>query len=249
MVCLLTMLAVPGRAVNILYSDVPQDAWYMDGVEYVTKNGIMAGTGKGKFSPKEGMTRAMLVQVLYAAAGKPKAPDNPFVDVKKGSWYEESSAWAVENGIVSGYEGKKFGGNDPITRQQFVTILWRYAGSPEAKTGKYFSDRTAMADYALEAVNWARAANIISGGEGNLFAPLGNERRSRQFQTQQRMQFIQRRRAALCAIMMRFVHDQHQIGQGGKILIEGVANDLVDLLHIGVFFVELVDVVDKDTDI
>ena len=50
MVCLLTMLAVPGRAVNILYSDVPQDAWYMDGVEYVTKNGIMAGTGKGKFS-------------------------------------------------------------------------------------------------------------------------------------------------------------------------------------------------------
>ena len=171
MVCLLTMLAVPGRAVNILYSDVPQDAWYMDGVEYVTKNGIMAGTGKGKFSPKEGMTRAMLVQVLYAAAGKPKAPDNPFVDVKKGSWYEESSAWAVENGIVSGYEGKKFGGNDPITRQQFVTILWRYAGSPEAKTGKYFSDRTAMADYALEAVNWARAANIISGGEGNLFAP------------------------------------------------------------------------------
>ena len=114
MVCLLTMLAVPGRAVNILYSDVPQDAWYMDGVEYVTKNGIMAGTGKGKFSPKEGMTRAMLVQVLYAAAGKPKAPDNPFVDVKKGSWYEESSAWAVENGIVSGYEGKKFGGSGQL---------------------------------------------------------------------------------------------------------------------------------------
>ena len=48
LVCLLTILAVPGRAANILYSDVPQDAWYMDGVEYVTKNGIMAGTGKGK---------------------------------------------------------------------------------------------------------------------------------------------------------------------------------------------------------
>ena len=171
LVCLLTVLTVPGRAANILYSDVPQDAWYMDGVEYVTKNGIMAGTGKGKFSPSQGMTRAMLVQVLYAAAGKPKAPGNPFVDVPKGSWYEESSAWAVENGIVSGYEGKKFGGNDPITRQQFVTILWRYAGSPEAKTGKYFSDRSAMADYAREPVNWARAANIISGGDGNKFAP------------------------------------------------------------------------------
>lgn len=169
--CLLTTLAVPGHAVNSLFSDIPSDAWYLDAVEYVTQNGIMAGTGKGKFSPSQGMTRAMLVQVLYAAEGKPKAPKNPFVDVPKGSWYEESSAWAVENGIVSGYDGKKFGGNDPITRQQFVTILWRYAGSPEAKTGKYFSDRSAMAEYALEPVNWARAANIITGGEGNKFSP------------------------------------------------------------------------------
>lgn len=170
-VCVLTMLNVPGHAAGSSYQDIPSTAWYKDAVDYVTRNGIMTGTGKEKFSPKEGMTRAMLVQVLYAYAGKPDAPRNEFTDVTSGSWFEESSAWAAEKGIVSGYTGGKFGGNDPVTRQQFITILWRYAGSPEAKTGKYFADRSNITEYAREAVNWARAANIISGGDGNVFEP------------------------------------------------------------------------------
>ena len=164
-------LSIPSFAEEVSFSDIPSNAWYMDAIEYVTEQGIMTGTASDKFSPKQGMTRAMLVQVLYAAAGKPETKDNEFVDVKKGSWYEEASAWAEEQGIVTGYEGKKFKGNEPISRQQFVTILWRYAGSPEAKTGKHFADRKLASDYAWEAMNWARSTNIVSGAVGNLFQP------------------------------------------------------------------------------
>lgn len=167
---MLMLLTVPGQAAAA-YSDVPADAWYKDAVDYVTENGIMTGTGNGKFSPTESMTRAMLVQVLYAYAGKPKAPANEFNDVPSGSWYEEASAWAAARGIVKGFDGQRFGGDEQITRQQLITILWRYAGSPEAKTGKYFSDRSKITEYAREAVNWARAANIVAGGAGNVFNP------------------------------------------------------------------------------
>ena len=63
------------------------------------------------------------------------------------------------------------------------------------------------------------------------------------------MQLIQRRRAALCPVMVRFVHNENQIRERGQILIEGVANDLIDLPHRCVFFVELVNVVNEDADI
>ena len=175
---LIPLLQVPTRAEGTSFSDIPSNAWYMDAVEYVTEHGIMTGIAEDQFAPKQGMTRAMLVQVLYAAAGKPETKANEFVDVKKGVWYEEASAWAEEQGIVTGYEGKLFKGNEAISRQQFVTILWRYAGSPEAKTGKYFADRKLASDYAWEAMNWARSTNIVSGAVGNLFQPRATVIRS-----------------------------------------------------------------------
>ena len=63
------------------------------------------------------------------------------------------------------------------------------------------------------------------------------------------MQFIQGGSAALRPIVVRFIHDEHQIGQRRKVLIERIANDLIDFFHIGVFLVELVDVIYEDANV
>jgi len=171
-VLILSLLPISGMAATVYYTDIPSDAWYLEGVNYVTENNIMTGTADHLFSPDEGMTRAMLVQVLYAASGKPDTGStNPFVDVPEGEWYRDAAIWCADQGLVSGYPGGYFGGEDPITREQFVTILWRFAGSPSAATGMYFSDRDQADSYSQEAVNWARAASIISGDTGNMFYP------------------------------------------------------------------------------
>ena len=115
------------------FSDVSPDAWYADAVSWCRENGIMGGTSETAFSPNSPMTRAMLATVLHRAAGEPEAGrTTPFSDVSPDTWYTEAVAWAADQGLVTGYGNGRFGTDDPITREQLATILWRYAGSPEA---------------------------------------------------------------------------------------------------------------------
>jgi hypothetical protein len=61
-----------------------------------------------------------------------------------------------------------------MTREQFATILWRYAGRPAAESGTDFADEDSISSYAATAVDWARANGIVSGKSGNIFDPKGN---------------------------------------------------------------------------
>ena len=99
-----------------------------------------------------------------------KSNGNPqtgvFVDVAEGSYYEEAIDWAVEKGITNGVSSNMFAPNDPCTRAQIVTFLWRAAGSPAPKSMSSFTDVPADAFYA-KAVAWAVENGITSGtGEG-----------------------------------------------------------------------------------
>ena len=161
------------------FSDVAADAWYAGAVEYVRDNGLMSGTGSATFSPNAATSRAMLATVLHRAAGSPAAEGTAaFSDVAADAWYADAVAWASENGIVSGYGNGLFGTNDPVSREQIATILWRYEGSPSAESGQDFADESAISGYASTAVDWARANGIISGREGNVFDPKGNATRA-----------------------------------------------------------------------
>lgn len=161
------------------FSDVAADAWYAGAVEYVRDNGLMSGTGSATFSPNAATSRAMLATVLYRAAGSPAAEGTAaFSDVAADAWYADAVAWASENGIVSGYGNGLFGTNDPVSREQIATSLWRYEGSPSAESGQDFADESAISGYASTAVDWARANGIISGREGNVFDPKGNATRA-----------------------------------------------------------------------
>ena len=110
------------------FEDVPDGAWYAEAISYCQQHGIMNGTTPTAFAPEEPLTRAMLAAILYRMSGSPAAADAPaFTDTVAGAWYSDAVSWAAENKIISGYGNGTFGANDPTTREQAVTILWRYA--------------------------------------------------------------------------------------------------------------------------
>ncbi len=154
------------------YSDVPDGEWFTDDVLWCTENNIMGGVGDGKFDPDGAMERAMLVTMLHRVENTPTVTDAPsFPDVPAGQWYSDAVAWAAKNNIVDGYDNGNFGPEDKLTREQAVTILWRYADSPDVGTATGFADEAGIASYALPAVAWAKENDVVSGVENNRFAP------------------------------------------------------------------------------
>ena len=117
----------------------------------------------------ENVRRTHTIEVIFMKAnGNPQT--GVFVDVATGSYYEDAVDWAVEKGITNGVSSNMFAPNDPCTRAQIVTFLWRAAGSPAPKSMSSFTDVPADAFYA-KAVAWAVENGITSGtGEGK-FSP------------------------------------------------------------------------------
>ena len=165
------------------FMDVPDTAWYSDAVQYVYGRGLMSGTGGGAFSPGKPASRATLVTILHRMEGLPPSSGAAFPDVPAGQWYADAVAWASENGIVLGYGSGDFGPNDPVTREQMVAILYRYAvykGYDTAILGDAsdFSDGDSVSPYAADAVNWAIGAGLLQGTGGNTLAPEGGANRA-----------------------------------------------------------------------
>ena len=174
--CSMTAMAAGG------FSDVPADAYYTEAVEYATENGLMTGTEPGLFSPDMLLSRGMLATILWRNESQPQADAASFTDVNPASYYAEAVGWAAENGIVSGYGGNRFGPDDPVDRQQFATMLYRYAEYKDSNmsvTGDAsFVDSAEIADYAKTAAAWAQENGIIAGKEGNRFDPTGQTSRA-----------------------------------------------------------------------
>jgi len=110
------------------YTDVSDEAWYYEDVEFVSGNGLMIGTGDNKFSPSAIVNRAMLVTVLWRLEGSPVV-DSPvdFYDIPADEWYTAAVNWAAANGIVNGYGDGIFGAMNDLTHEQIMAILNRYA--------------------------------------------------------------------------------------------------------------------------
>ena len=150
------------------FEDVPDGAWYAEAISYCQQHGIMNGTTPTTFAPEDPLTRAMLAAVLYRMSDSPAAADAPaFTDAVAGAWYSDAVSWAAEREMIPGYGNGTFGVNDFTTREQAVTILWRYAGSPESGATDPFSDTGSISEWAKSAVRWANANGILDGMAGN----------------------------------------------------------------------------------
>lgn len=156
------------------YPDVKKDEWYFDAVKYAYQKGIMKGTDKG-FEPLGTLTRAMVITILHRLANEPSVDFALlFEDVADGAWYTEAVRWGASYGIVSGVTEKSFDAEGAISREQLVTMLYRFAEKTDTVKNKgdgaeSFSDGAAVSSYAVEAVEWAITNGILKGdGEGKL---------------------------------------------------------------------------------
>ena len=165
------------------FHDVTEGDWFYDAVRYAYENGLMDGVGEGLFAPNSETTRAQLVTILYRLAGQPAVSgDLPFTDVEAGTWYTDAVAWAAENGIVNGTTDATFAPGEDITREQLVTILYRYAESKGYDVSASadlsgYPDAGQVQDYAQPAMAWAVAEGIVEGVDGTL-NPAGNASRA-----------------------------------------------------------------------
>lgn len=164
------------------FVDVNSGAWYYDAVSFVYNKGIMNGVTSTTFEPNSTITRGMVVTMLWRMAGEPYVSGGSFSDVASGRYYSTAVAWAAKNGIVDGYSSTVFGVNDPVTREQFATILYRYAKymgystTGSSLTGYY--DANSVSSWARDAMGWAVRNGIITGSGNSRLNPTGTASRA-----------------------------------------------------------------------
>ena len=169
---------------SLPFSDVSDNAWYADAVRYVYAHGLMRGANDNAFAPDASTTRGMIVTILYRMEDAPsRLEHSAFEDVPADQYYADAVAWAAANGIVSGYNDRTFGPDDPITREQMAAILYRYANwkgydvSARADLS-VFTDVGAVSSYAVEALQWANAAELVSGTSMTTLTPGAHANRA-----------------------------------------------------------------------
>lgn len=173
------------------FTDVTDAHWAKEYIEKAAAMGIVSGYENGTFLPDSEMTRAEFATILWNVAGKPdKLAKTNFLDVSENDWFYKQIAWAYGEGYISGVSDTEFSPNSNITREQAMTILYRYKGSPDTENaiGK-FADNSDVSGYAKNAMSWAVANNIISGTSETELSPKMNATR-----------------AQLAAIMIRFIN-------------------------------------------
>lgn len=160
------------------FYDVNGTDWFYSAVMWAYYNTPQVTNGKDEshFAPKASCTRAQVVTFLWRAAGRPEPSGSvqQFSDVPKTNSYAycyDAILWAVENGITKGTDATHFSPNATVTRAQFVTFLWRYAGEPAPKNMSCgFNDVDANAFY-YKAVLWAVENGVTTGKTATQFAP------------------------------------------------------------------------------
>ena len=172
---------------SLPFTDIADNAWYADAVRYVYKHGLMAGTSATTFAPDVTTSRAMIATILWRMAGSPVVNyAMNFADVPQDQWYSEAVRWATSEGIVGGYGNGLFGTNDPITREQFAAMLYRFAQEQgyDVSIGENtnilsYTDVADLSEYAISAMQWAVGAGIINGtGDGSTLSPQGQATRA-----------------------------------------------------------------------
>ena len=170
--CLACSLLVPAAAAAGQFTDVPDNAYYKDAVEWAVTRGITTGKDAAHFAPNDPCTRAQIVTFLWRMNGSPVVPNTEmkFVDVPSGSYYYDAVLWATTQGVTEGTDATHFSPNETVTRAQAVTFLWRADGSKKSAGASGFSDVPAGA-YYTDAVAWAKEQGITTGKDAAHFAP------------------------------------------------------------------------------
>ena len=169
---------------DLPFYDVDGNVWYYDDVLYAYINGYMDGLSAGQFAPNQNTTRAQIVTILWRLTGEPRAmKSNKFNDVPSNAYYDKAVSWAVEAGVVNGFDAKTFKPNDYVTREQLAAILYRYAeymnlSTRGASNLLKYDDYYQIGTWARDAMAWANYHGLINGVSYSRIDPKGNATRA-----------------------------------------------------------------------
>ncbi len=165
------------------FADVTPERWFFSAVEFATARGLVTVGTVLRYQPNQAMTRAMTVTLFHRMMGSPSPEGHAaFQDVAENAWYAEAVDWAWETGVTRGVNAELFAPNAKVTREAFVTLLYRClrsAGIPLEESGDLsaFSDREKVHPWAREAVAWAVGSGVLNGIDG-LLEPGGETSRA-----------------------------------------------------------------------
>ena len=153
------------KANGMPFVDVRRTQWFYDSIYYVWSNDMMEGDSATTFNPDGTMTRAMFWAVLGRMDGQTITGTN---------WVEQARNWAMREGVSDGTNP-----NDYVTREQMVTMLWRYAGEKNGSANlNRYTDSGSVSGYAVEAMRWAIGNGVIQGVTSTTLAPKANATRA-----------------------------------------------------------------------
>ena len=153
------------KANGMPFVDVHRTQWFYDSIYYVWSNDMMEGDSATTFNPDGTMTRAMFWAVLGRMDGQTITGTN---------WVEQARNWAMREGVSDGTNP-----NDFVTREQMVTMLWRYAGEKNGSANlNRYTDSGSVSGYAVEAMRWAIGNGVIQGVTSTTLAPKANATRA-----------------------------------------------------------------------
>lgn len=168
------------------FADLDRNLWYHDGVHWALENSVMNGVGGDLFAPGRPASRAMVVTMLWRMEGMPRADAyRIFDDVEPAAWYADAVRWAAGAQIVEGYSPERFAPGDNVTREQLGVILRRYteyngmdALNTEPVRLGVFLDAEHISGWALDGVQWAVNAGLISGTGHEKLSPKADAGRA-----------------------------------------------------------------------
>lgn len=167
------------------FNDIKTNDWYAESVGSIINMNLMCGTSPTTFAPKSLFDRSMMATILYRLAGQPTITyKESFKDVESEAWYSNAVLWSSANHIINGYGNGKYGPNDPITREQVVTVFYRYAENiflnvtAEDELMENFHDEGDVSCFASEAMEWALTNDIIHGTPDGMLNPKATATRA-----------------------------------------------------------------------
>ncbi len=164
------------------FSDVKASDWFKDAVAFVNSRRLFIGVDEKSFAPNMPMTRAMFATVLYRLEDSPNVvEDNLFTDVSSDKWYGNSVNWMKQNSLINGYGNGTFAPDDVITREQLVTLMYRYAkhldrDSIERGDINKFADVQDLSPWSVEAMRWAVGEGLVEGSANKLMPKATSSR-------------------------------------------------------------------------
>lgn len=160
---------------STIFKDISNDYWAKDAINFVSSQGLFKGMSSNMFMPNKNMSRAMVVTVLHRLEKEVKVEHNfNFVDIKKDKWFTEATYWANKKSIIEGKGNNRFDPIGSITREELVTMIYRYARNKSLdkceKTFKLasFDDSKNISDWAVDSFKWAINNGLIIGNNNKI---------------------------------------------------------------------------------